>query len=133
MPANVLRSFKEAAGIVNNSAKGAAALLRLAIQELMPHLGEKGEHLNTDIGNLVKKGLDIRIQQALDVVRVVGNNAVHPGVISLSDDKTAAIKLFDLVNIIVETMITRPKHIAEMYGKIVPDETKKQIEKRDGK
>jgi len=131
MPADVLLDFNEASSIVDKSPRGAAALLRLAIQRLMPHLGCKGKNLDDDIGELVKRGLDSRVQKALDVVRVIGNNAVHPGQIDLRDDKATAVKLFDLVDLIVEAMIATPKHIEKMYGKL-PEGALKAIEKRDG-
>ena len=104
MPEDVKMDFLEAAAIVNTSARGAAALLRLCIQKIVVHLGEKGGNdLNREIGNLVEKGrISAAIQQALDVVRVVGNNAVHPGVIDFNDNKAVAIQLFGLVNVIVE-------------------------------
>jgi hypothetical protein len=121
----------EAGEIVDLSARGAAALWRLAIQKLMPHLGENGKNINDDVGALVKKGLDARAQKALDAVRVIGNNAVHPGAIDLNDDKAAAIKLFDLVNYIVETQITAPKKIDEIYGTL-PAGSVAAIAKRDG-
>lgn len=107
MPADVKADFLEASEILDKSPRGAAALLRLCVQKLLMHLGEKGKNINDEIGNLVKKGLDQRIQQALDVVRVVGNSAVHPGQIDLRDDKTIATKLFGLVNVIVESQITQ--------------------------
>jgi hypothetical protein len=132
MPDDVRLDFNEAAAIVDNSPRGAAALLRLSIQKLMPHLGLKGKNINDDIGELVKRGLDGRIQQALDVVRVVGNNAVHPGQIDLQDDKATAIKLFGLVNLIVEAMIATPKHIEKMYGELPPSALE-AIKKRDDK
>ncbi|MGY4485607.1 hypothetical protein ACVWWR_004798 [Bradyrhizobium sp. LM3.2] len=131
MPADVREDFLEANEILDKSPRGAAALLRLCIQKLLVHLGEAGKNINDEIGNLVRGGLDKRIQQALDVVRVVGNSAVHPGQIDLRDDKTTASKLFGLVNVIVESQITQAKHIADMYQNVVPDTVKQQIEKRD--
>jgi Domain of unknown function (DUF4145) len=131
MPPDVKADFLEANEVLDKSPRGSAALLRLCIQKLMIHLGEKGEKINDDIASLVRKGLDPRIQKALDVVRVVGNSAVHPGQIDLRDDKTIATKLFGLVNVIVESQITQAKHIEQMYETVVPEMVKAQIEKRD--
>jgi hypothetical protein len=96
----------------------------------MPALGQKGDNLNSDIGALVRQGLDPVVQQALDVVRVVGNNAVHPGQIDLNDNREIAAKLFGLVNVIVLTMITARKQIGEMFEGL-PESAKTAIEKRD--
>lgn len=130
LPDAVRRDYEEARSIVAGSPRGAAALLRLAIQKLCQHLGEPGKNLNADIGSLVKKGLTVRVQQALDVVRVTGNNAVHPGQIELSDDVERASRLFMLVNIIADQMITQPKHVEELFNAL-PEEQRAQIEKRD--
>jgi len=132
MPENIKEDFLEARNIVNASPRAAAALLRLALQKLMIHLGEKGENLNEDIANLVKRGLPAKIQKALDAVRVIGNNAVHPGKIDLKDDVETATALFELLNMIVEVMITQPKRINEIYSKI-PESTRKAIERRNQK
>lgn len=123
--------YNEAASILSKSPKGAAALMRLAMQKLCVQLGEKGKNLNTDIGNLVKKGLPVRIQQALDIVRVVGNNTVHPGQMDLEDTPEIANVLFELVNLIAEDRITSVKKVNELFGTL-PDGSRKQIEERDG-
>lgn len=73
-----------------------------------------------------------KIQKALDSVRVIGNNAVHPGQIDLKDDTDTAISLFKLLNMIVEIMITQPKKVDEIYGKL-PTSAKEAIKKRDKK
>jgi len=122
--------YEEASTILDLSPRGAAALLRQAIQRLCVHLGEKGDNINADIAALVEKGLDVRVQQALDVVRVIGNNAVHPGQIDLRDDRATAEKLFGLVNLIAENRISQPKHVAEMFGAL-PEGARKAIERRD--
>ena len=132
IPDNVKVDYEEASKILNLSPRGAAALLRLAIQKLCAGLGEKGENINDDIASLVKKGLSQSIQKALDSVRVIGNEAVHPGTIDLKDDSTTAAGLFRLVNIIVEQMISNQKHIDEFFEKL-PEGKRKAIEKRDGK
>jgi hypothetical protein len=82
---------------VNLSPRAAAALARLCIQKLMKELGESGDNLNRDIAELVKKGLEVEVQPALDVVRVIGNNTVHPGAIDLKDNKQTALTLLGLV------------------------------------
>lgn len=130
LPDDVLADYNEAKDIVNISPRGAAALLRLGLQKLCVHLGEKGKHINDDIANLVKRGLPVQLQQALDSVRVIGNHAVHPGQIDLNDKPETAIALFSFVNIICDYFITQPKKIAEVFGNL-PAKDKENIAKRD--
>jgi hypothetical protein len=132
LPQDVLADYKEAATILRLSPRGAAGLLRLAIQTLCLALGERGRSVDDDIAHLVEKGLSPLVQQALDSVRVIGNEAVHPGTMDLKDDVDTAAKLFDLVNIIAEQMISNPKHVKAIYDKL-PEKKRKAIEERDGK
>lgn len=128
---DIKKDFEEAASIFQKSPRGAVALLRLAIQKLCNQLGEKGEDINADIGKLVKKGLPVKVQQSLDSLRVIGNEAVHPGTLDLRDDTETASSLFKLVNFIAEKMLTEPKEIEEIYSKL-PESKKQQIQERDG-
>lgn len=96
------------------------------------HLGGKGENLNDDIALLAKNGLDARVQQMLDVVRVIGNHAVHPGKIDLRDDRATAEMLFGLVNLIAERTIGQEKHVEEAFEGL-PESAKEAIAKRDKK
>ncbi|MFA7119451.1 MAG: DUF4145 domain-containing protein [Sphaerochaetaceae bacterium] len=127
---DIQNDYQEAAEILQRSPRGAAALLRLAIQKLSIQLGEKGKDLNKDIGNLVKKGLPIKVQESLDTLRVIGNEAVHPGEMDLRDDMAVASSLFKLVNFIAEKLITEPKEVDEIYGRL-PAVKIEQIENRD--
>ena len=106
-------------------------MLRLVVQKLCVVLGEKGKNINNDIASLVSKGLDVRVQRALDTVRVVGNEAVHPGTMDLQDDQSTAQYLFKIINMIVDIMISQPKQLDEMYGSLPPQKLA-EIEKRDG-
>lgn len=132
LPNDILAVVDEARSILDLSPKGAAALLRLSIQMLCKNLGESGADLNNDIANLVKKGLNPVVAKSLDVVRVIGNESVHPGSIDLNDDKDTATKLFDLINIIAEQMITHPKHVDDLYEKL-PESKRTAIETRNKK
>ena len=131
MPIPVKQLYDEAALIYNKSPRAACALLRLAIDRLCNELGEKDRDINKNIGELVKKGLPQTVQQALDVVRVVGNKAVHPGQIAFDvDDSETAIKLMHLLNIITERMVSEPKEINALFQNL-PKSAKDSIEKRD--
>lgn len=131
LPDDIKKDYEEARRIINRSPRGAAALLRLSIQKLCAFLGESGTNINSDIASLVKKGLNPKIQKSLDIVRVIGNEAVHPGTIDLRDNIDVAVQLCKIINIVTEAMITQPKLIDDMYGAL-PEEKKKQIDKRDG-
>jgi hypothetical protein len=131
MPENVLKVYNEAKDVFPYSAKAAAALLRLAIQLLCKELGEAGDNINADIAGLVQKGLPVRVQQALDYIRVVGNNAVHPGTIDFDDDTDKAGAMFVLINIIVNDKVTQPKSIQALYSQL-PQGALDQIQRRDG-
>jgi len=115
IPSTVRSLFEEAREIVEKSPKGAAALLRLGIQHLCKELGESGKNIDKDIASLVSKGLNPTVQQALDVVRVIGNESVHPGEIDLNDNKDMAVQLFGLVNLICDQMITHPNNVKKLY------------------
>jgi hypothetical protein len=131
LPEDVKFDYEEARTILNKSPRGATALLRLAIQKLCIHLGEKGKNINEDIGNLGKNGLPLKVQQSLDIVRVVGNNAVHPGQIDLIDDIDTASKLFVLLNIIADVMITQPSEVDKLFNSL-PANQLAGIKQRDG-
>jgi hypothetical protein len=129
MPAEVNKFYEEAAAIAAKSPRAAAGLLRLAVQLLCKELGESGENINKDIGSLVKKGLPPTVQQSLDIVRVTGNNAVHPGQIDTDDEQVVAA-LFSLLNVIVEYMVSLPNRVGSLYGSL-PAGALDQIKKRD--
>lgn len=129
---DIQADYQEAASILQKSPRGATALLRLVIQKLCKELGEEGKNINIDIKNLVAKGLPSAVKKSLDVVRVIGNESVHPGQIDIRDDVDTAKALFKLVNLIAEKMITEPKEVEEIYASL-PEDKKQQIEERDGK
>lgn len=80
---------------------------------------------------MVKRGFSPEVQQALDIVRVVGNKAVHPGQIVFDvDNVETATVLMSLLNMIVTRMITEPQKIGSLFESL-PESVKKSIEKRD--
>lgn len=135
MPEDVALDYNEAASIVSHSKRGACALLRLAIEKLCKQLGSQNKNLNDNIAYLVsQKNLDLRVQQSLDLLRVIGNSAVHPGLIDVNDmDKEIVYELFKILNNIVETQISQPKINDNLYNTILNEETRDSIKKRDSK
>lgn len=117
----VLADYTEAAAVLPISARASAALLRLAIERLVQDVGQHGGDLNEGIGILVKDhNLPATVQQALDVVRVIGNEGVHAGTMDLRDDSTTALQLFALVNLIADYTITMPERVGAIYRTLPP-------------
>ncbi len=94
-------------------------------------LGAQSDNLNAAVGKLVEMGLSPKVGQAMDALRVIGNESVHPGQIDVDDDPQLALNLFDLVNIVVQSMVTDPQMITEIYGRLSQGQ-RDQIERRDG-
>jgi hypothetical protein len=132
-PKQIEELYDEARQVFPYSPRYSAALLRLAIQIICKEKGLPGRDLNADIGSLVGKGLAAEIQQSLDLVRVVGNHAVHPGQIVIEDNKDYIERFFGLVNLIVEVLIVQPARISSMFNALVPQPQKNQIAARDAK
>jgi len=130
MPEDIKQVYLEAAKIIKDSPRASAALSRLAIEKLTKKLIPNKNSLNERIAALVKKGLSKKIQQSLDIVRIIGNNAVHPGEIDLTDNSNMATSLLSLLNVIVEEQISTPKRIEQMYNDL-PQGNLKSIQKRD--
>ncbi|MGN6024650.1 DUF4145 domain-containing protein [Alcaligenes faecalis] len=132
LPTPCARDYSEARSISSVSPRGAAALLRLCIQKLCKEIGKSGKNINQDIAALVEDGLSVQVQQALDVVRVIGNEAVHPGVMTEEDHEAQVHSLFGLVNIIVEQMISQPKQLNALFENL-PASARQAIAKRDAR
>lgn len=133
MPTVVKSLYEEAGLIYTKSPRAACALLRLAIDRLCNELGETDRDINKNIASLVKRGLSVEVQRALDIVRVVGNKAVHPGQIDFDiDNIETTITLFNLVNFVVDELISKPNRIKELYNTL-PQSAREAIDKRDNK
>jgi hypothetical protein len=133
MPDDVKADYIEAARIFSKSPRGAAALLRLALQKLCKHLGEDGANINKDIRRLSEKNtLPPLVVKVADTVRIVGNNAVHPGEMSDEDFDLVASKMFELLNFIVKKGISEPKELEALYA-LTPERPRKDAEAKDAK
>lgn len=131
MPDDVKQDYIEAASIYQKSPRGAVALLRLGLQKLCIHLGGKGEKINDDLATLAKDEIiSKKLIKSADIIRIVGNNAVHPGTISDDDFDDVSFKLFKLTNMIVQQGITESREVDEIFS-TMPENARKAAEDRD--
>ena len=133
MPQELQSLYEEAQLVFPLSPRASAALLRLLLQKFMPHCGQDElKPINESIGKLVSQGLPQEISNALDVCRVIGNHAVHPGTINIDENPSIVSNLFGVVNFMVDELIAKPKRIAALYATL-PDGEREKIEKRNAK
>ncbi len=130
MPKDIQKDYLEARDIVSKSPRSACMLLRLCVEKICDDKSAKGESLNDKIGDLVNKGLDSKTIEELDVVRIMGGQAIHPLTINLDDDIDSAQILFNIINHIVQKLYTDEKEF-EKINKLIPKSKKDAIKKRD--
>ena len=121
MPGDVKKIYGEAAAVANKSPRAAAALLRLALQELCKSLKCEGDNLQKQIERLAEsKKVSSDVIQAADIVRLVGNDALHPDRVGVDIENDPGIvpALFWFINLIAEKAISEPKRTKEEIEKI---------------
>ena len=130
MPKDIQKDYLEARDIVSKSPRSACMLLRLCVEKICGDKNANGKNLNDKIGDLVNKGLDNKIKEKLDAIRVIGGQAVHPLTINLDDDIDSAQILFNIINHVVQKLYTDEKEF-EKINKLISKSKKDSIKKRD--
>jgi hypothetical protein len=69
----------------------------LCIQKLLPLLKQDGRSLNDYTSSLVRKGLEVEIQQAMEVLQVLRGDPVQLTNFESKEDQEMALKVFRLV------------------------------------
>jgi hypothetical protein len=76
--------------------------MRVCIQKLVPLLKQDGRSLSDYMSSLVRKGLEVEIQQAMEVLRVLRNEPGQPATLETQEDKEMALRFFDSLKAVLE-------------------------------
>jgi hypothetical protein len=101
-PELVDEDVEEAAVVLNKSPRGATALMRVCIQKLVPLLEENGKELNQRVSSLVRKGLEMEIQQAMDVLEVLRSDSAQLNPLESQADRETALRFLDSLKEVLE-------------------------------
>ena len=94
--------LEEAAAILNKFPRGAAALMRVCIQKLVPLLEDNGEQLNQHVSSLVRKGLEVEMQQAMEVLQVLRSDPSQLNPLESQADRETALRFLDSLKAVLE-------------------------------
>lgn len=125
LPPMVATLYDEAAAVLPHSRRAAAALCRAAMEQLAKQLtSELPPAVKLD-GRLValSKTVSTATLQALNIVRHVGNTALHgekdgdgSAVMYLDEDDSSIAEVFFLaINALADEKITQPRRIQDLY------------------
>ena len=106
-PELVDEDVEEAAVVLNKSPRGATALMRLCIQKLVPLLEENGKELNQRVSSLVRKGLEMEIQQAMDVLEVLRSDSAQLNPLESQADRETALRFLDSLKEVLERRMSQ--------------------------
>ena len=76
--------------------------MRLCIQKLVPLLSQNSKGLDEHISSLVRKGLEVEIQQAMGVLEVIQNDPARLTKLESEEEQEMALKFFDSLKAILE-------------------------------
>jgi hypothetical protein len=106
-PELVEEDFADAAAILNKFPREATALMRVCIQKLVPLLKKDGSYLNDYMSSVVRKGLEVEIQQSMEVLQVLRNESGQPTNLETQEDKEMALRFFDSLKAVLERRMLR--------------------------
>lgn len=119
IPKAAQRLYREASLIANLSPCASAALLRTVMEKLCTELNVKGENLASKIDDMMEGGkIDKELENAMQAVRLIGNEAIHEGVISEGDEWKTVDILFDIIDELSERLFSKPKRIRQLTSKL---------------
>ena len=101
-PELVEEDLEEAAAILNKFPRGATALMRVCIQKLVPLLKENGKELSDDISSLMRKGLEMEMQQAMEVLEFLRGDSAQLNSLESQADRETALRLLDSLKAVLE-------------------------------
>lgn len=134
MPDDVKEVYQEASSVFEHSPRAASALLRLALERLLPQVGAEKDSINNMIAQLAReKKIMKKTKEAMDSLRIIGNDAVHVGEMIFDkdrDEKKVALSLFRLLNRIVNETIESENELQEIYNGL-PENKLNGIKQRD--
>lgn len=102
--------YEEARADYGLSVRSSGALLRLLLQIFVNRYLGKPEtgKLNEGIKEIIKKdGITDQFIQIMTIVRVKGNDCVHPSQLDSLDTSDEIQMLFELINLLVEILRTK--------------------------
>jgi hypothetical protein len=110
-PELVEKDLEEATAILNKFPRGATALMRVCIQKLVPLLEDNGKELNQRVSSLVRKGLEMEMQQAMEVLQLLRSDPVQLSQLeSHADNKKTALRFLDSLKEVLERRMSQNRN-----------------------
>ena len=81
--------------------------MRVCIQKLVPLLEESGRELNQRISSLVRKGLEMEMQQAKEVLQVLRSDPVQLSQLESQADKETIFRFLDSLKVVLERRMSQ--------------------------
>lgn len=118
LPSNIQKTYREAANVLSHSRRGAALLLRVAIEEICIEKKCKGKDLHEQIKFLEKNNPQLQdiVVRAMHDVRFIGNESAHAGSVEINEAPEVVMGMFKLVSFIAEILYSEPKKREDIHN-----------------